>query len=165
MATKYVHTNLIARDWRRLSAFYQEVFGCRPILPERELSGKWLDRGTGVSDASLSGAHLLLPGHGADGPTLELFQYGSMPQHPTVRPNTPGFSHLAFAVDNVASTAQAVFSNGGSPVGELVRQEVTGVGVITFQYVADPEGNILELQHWQTNVYDEQRIDHKDSHP
>jgi predicted enzyme related to lactoylglutathione lyase len=155
MARKYVHTNLIARDWRRLSDFYQKVFGCRPLLPERELSGKWLDRGTGVSNASIAGVHLLLPGHGDDGPTLELFQYGSMPHHPPVRPNTPGFSHLAFAVDNVASTAQTVFSNGGSPVGELVQHKVSGVGVITFQYVADPEGNILELQQWQTLPSDE----------
>jgi predicted enzyme related to lactoylglutathione lyase len=25
---RYVHTNLIARDWRALAGFYQRVFGC-----------------------------------------------------------------------------------------------------------------------------------------
>jgi predicted enzyme related to lactoylglutathione lyase len=25
---KYVHTNLVAEDWRGLARFYQEVFGC-----------------------------------------------------------------------------------------------------------------------------------------
>lgn len=27
---RYGHTNLIARDWRALSAFYQQQFGCTP---------------------------------------------------------------------------------------------------------------------------------------
>ena len=33
---RYVHTNLIARDWRRLAAFYESVLGCVPVHPERE---------------------------------------------------------------------------------------------------------------------------------
>ena len=41
---KYVHTNLIARDWKRLVQFYCEVFGCEPKGPERDLSDAWLER-------------------------------------------------------------------------------------------------------------------------
>jgi predicted enzyme related to lactoylglutathione lyase len=41
---KYVHTNLIARDWKKLVRFYKEVFGCEPKGPERDLSAAWLDR-------------------------------------------------------------------------------------------------------------------------
>jgi len=37
---RYVHTNLIAWDWKRLAAFYQDVFGCVPVPPERDLSGE-----------------------------------------------------------------------------------------------------------------------------
>jgi len=147
MPTKYTHTNLIAKDWKRLSAFYQQVFGCVPVPPERDMSGEWLDRGTGVTGAHIRGEHLWLPGHGQDGPTLEIFAYDSMPEHPQVRANTPGFSHVAFAVDDVAATAQAVFEHGGSAVGELTVREVPGLGLATFQYVADPEGNIIEIQH------------------
>jgi len=145
---KYTHINLIAKDWKRLSRFYQEVFGCVPIPPERDLSGEWLDNATGLNGAHISGMHLLLPGHGENGPTLELFQYGSMPEHPKVNPNTPGFSHIAFAVDDVPATARAVFHHGGSPVGELTEREIPGVGLLTFQYLADPEGNIIEIQNW-----------------
>ncbi len=148
MATKYAHTNLIAKDWKRLSSFYQEVFGCLPIPPQRDLSGEWLDKATGLRDSHIFGVHLLLPGYGEDGPTLELFQYGSMPEHPSVKPNTPGFSHIAFAVDDVPGTAQIVFNHGGSAVGELTVRDVPGVGLLTFQYLADPEGNIIELQNW-----------------
>ena len=75
MPIKYVHTNLIARDWRKLSEFYIQVFGCMPVFPERNMKGNWLDRGTGIENVHIQGIHLRLPGHGPTGPTLEIFQY------------------------------------------------------------------------------------------
>ena len=149
MLIKFAHTNLIAKDWRRLAAFYQEVFGCEPVPPERDLSGEWLDSATGVPGAHITGIHLRLPGRGDDGPTLEIFEYDRMPRHPDVRPNTPGFSHIAFAVDDVPATARTVCERGGSPVGDLTVREVPGVGWLIFQYLADPEGNIVEIQNWR----------------
>ncbi len=146
---KYTHTNLVAKDWKRLSAFYREVFGCVPVPPERDHSGEWLDKVTGLRGAHISGIHLRLPGYGDGGPTLEIFQYGSMPEHPSVSPNRPGFSHIAFAVDDVRAATQAVFSHGGTAVGELAVREVPGVGLLTVQYVTDPEGNIIEVQNWK----------------
>ena len=74
---KYVHTNLVARDWRQLARFYQDVLGCVPMLPERNLSGADYERGTGVQGARAQGIHLLLPGYGPSGPTLEIFQYAA----------------------------------------------------------------------------------------
>jgi predicted enzyme related to lactoylglutathione lyase len=147
--TKYTHTNLIAKDWRRLAAFYREVFGCMPLPPERDHSGEWLEKGTGIKGAHIQGVHLRLPGHGNNGPTLEVFSYDSMPEHPPVRPNTPGFSHLAFAVDDVPATVETVIKKGGSTIGELTTRDVPGIGRLVFQYVADPEGNILEIQNWK----------------
>ncbi|MFZ5652735.1 MAG: VOC family protein [Bacillota bacterium] len=38
---KYVHTNIVARDWKKLSQFYIDVFDCKPVYPERDLSGDW----------------------------------------------------------------------------------------------------------------------------
>ena len=70
---RYVHTNLIARDWQRLARFYQDVFGCMPVPPERNLSGAEMEAGTGVPAARLRGMHMRLPGVGPDGPTLEIF--------------------------------------------------------------------------------------------
>lgn len=149
MATRYVHTNLIARDWRRLAAFYEAVFGCVPIPPERDLSGTWLEQATNITDAHLTGIHLRLPGYGNDGPTLEVFQYDPLDERPSIQPNTVGFSHIAFAVDDVAVVASMVCRLGGTPVGKLTKRDIPGVGQLTFQYVTDPEGNIIELQKWR----------------
>ncbi|MBF0546043.1 MAG: VOC family protein [Candidatus Riflebacteria bacterium] len=149
MVTRFTHVNLIAKNWKLLSNFYQVVFGCVPVPPERDLSGEWLDKATGVAGAHIVGAHLRLPGSPADGPTLEIFQYSEMPDHPEIRPNTPGFSHIAFWVDDVSETVKAVIAHGGTIIGELVQREVPGAGILTFQYVADPEGNIIEPQNWK----------------
>jgi len=64
------HVSIVARDWRLLSRFYQSVFGCVPVPPRRQLSGAWLEAGTGVEAVALEGEHLRLPGHGPTGPTL-----------------------------------------------------------------------------------------------
>ena len=72
---RYAHTNIVAKDWQKLSDFYINVFGCTIKPPERKLSGDWLDQATGLSKAELEGVHLLLPGHGDSGPTLEIFSY------------------------------------------------------------------------------------------
>ena len=73
MPTKYAHTNLIAKDWKRLATFYQDVFGCVPVPSERDLSGEWVDKATGISGTHIFGMHLRLPGYGDDGPTVEIF--------------------------------------------------------------------------------------------
>ncbi len=64
---RYVHTNLIARDWRRMAAFYEQVFGCRPVPPERHLTEAWVAQASGVPGAAIHGVHLRLPGCGGDG--------------------------------------------------------------------------------------------------
>ncbi|MHC4340975.1 MAG: VOC family protein [Planctomycetota bacterium] len=147
---RYVHTNLVARDWRRLAGFYRRVFGCEPAGPERDLCGPWLDRGTGVERAHIRGMHLRLPGHGADGPTLEIFQYDREEEAPGAAANRPGYGHIAFAVDDVELARKAVLAAGGSNVGQVVSADIPDSGALQFIYVADPEGNLIELQRWES---------------
>ena len=153
MPTKYTHTNLIAKDWRRLAAFYREVFGCAPVPPERDMAGAWLDKATGMSGVHITGVHLRLPGCGETGPTLEIFQYDAMPERDPAAPNTPGFSHIAFSVDDVPDAVRDIVSHGGSVIGGLAARHVPGVGLLTFQYAADPEGNIVEVQNWKKEAH------------
>jgi len=149
MKIKYKHTNIIAGDWRILAVFYQDVFGCVPIPPERDLSGSWLDKGTGVENAHLSGVHLRLPGCGENGPTLEILQYSRNEPRPESVANREGITHLAFEVEDVGQFTKAVLNHGGSRIGEITSAEVEGIGRLTFIYMADPEGNIIELQSWE----------------
>ena len=145
---RYAHTNLIARDWKALARFYQDVFGCTPVPPERDLKGPHMEAGTGLPGARLRGVHLRLPGHGDSGPTLEIFSYETMPEHLPLAVNRPGLAHLAFAVDDVATARAAVLAAGGQPVGEVVTTAVATGARVTWCYVTDPEGNFIELQAW-----------------
>ena len=145
---RYVHTNLIAHDWRALADFYQRVFGCVPVPPERDLSGPLMEAGTGLPGAHLRGMHLRLPGYGDTGPTLEIFSYSTLENRPATAVNRPGFGHIAFAVDDVPAARQAVLAAGGRAVGEVVAVNIASGAQVTWCYAADPEGNVIELQAW-----------------
>jgi len=149
IAAKYVHTNLIAKDWRTLANFYQQLFGCVPVPPERDLHGEKLEAGTGIPGAHLRGVHLRLPGYGDNGPTLEVFNYNILASRGTTAVNRPGLGHIAFSVDDVAAAQKLVLQAGGRAVGEIVTLQVGGAQV-TWCYVTDPEGNIIELQSWSS---------------
>jgi predicted enzyme related to lactoylglutathione lyase len=142
----YVHTNIIARDWRKLARFYREVLACEPVPPERDIRGNWLSRGTGVPGAAIRGIHLRLPGHGENGPTLEIFSYDQMKEKPPAAANRLGLTHLAFQVTDCRAVREQVLAAGGADLGELVTHAIPGVGRLTFIYMTDPEGNILEIQ-------------------
>jgi predicted enzyme related to lactoylglutathione lyase len=146
---RYVHTNLVARDWRALAAFYERVFACAPVA-ERDLAGEWLDDATSLPNAHIRGIHLRLPGYGDAGPTLEIFQYADQPEPCPGVPNRPGFGHIAFAVDDVPAACKAITAAGGGLVGKLVTVDIPGAGQIVFAYATDPEGNIIEVQQWGT---------------
>src|SRR5512139_3492085 len=90
---RYTHTNLIARDWHALADFYQRVFGCVLVPPERDLSGPLMEAGTGLPGAHLRGMHLRLPGYGDAGPTLEIFNYAALAGSGKKAVNRPGFAH------------------------------------------------------------------------
>jgi catechol 2,3-dioxygenase-like lactoylglutathione lyase family enzyme len=148
MKARFAHVNLVARDWRTLASFYQDVFGCVTVPPERHLRGEWLSRATGVADAALEGIHLRLPAGGDNGPTLELFQYSTVVQQPLAAANRQGFGHVAFEVDDVCGAVSMVLEHGGALIGDVVERPIEGAGTITFAYARDPEGNVIELQQW-----------------
>ena len=143
---RYAHTNLVARDWRALGRFYEQALGCVPVAPERDLSGEWLERGTGVSGARITGAHYRMPGTGPAGPTLEIFQYHPPQEAEPPPANRVGFGHIAFVVQDVDAARTGVIAAGGEPVGTIESVVIPGAGRITWTYVRDPEGNLIELQ-------------------
>jgi predicted enzyme related to lactoylglutathione lyase len=146
---RYVHTNLIARDWQGLARFYQELFGCTVVPPERDFQGPDLEAGTHLPGAHLRGVHLHLPGYGDEGPTLEVFNYNILEDRPRTAVNRPGYGHIAFSVEDVAAAREAVLATGGQPIGEVVALTTRDGAQVTWCYVTDPEGNVIELQSWR----------------
>jgi catechol 2,3-dioxygenase-like lactoylglutathione lyase family enzyme len=146
---RFTHTNIAAREWKSLAQFYINVFDCRIKPPERKLSGVWLDQATGLKDAILEGAHLLLPGYGENGPTLEVFTYADTIENKQIMANYKGFTHIAFEVEDVTLTYNLALQNGAIPLGDITEREISGVGFLTFVYLRDPEGNIVEIQSWE----------------
>jgi catechol 2,3-dioxygenase-like lactoylglutathione lyase family enzyme len=145
---RYVHTNLVANDWQALAGFYERVFGCEVVPPERHFSGPTLEAGTGIPGARLDGVHLRLPGQGPAGPTLEVFSYSRAAERVPALVNRPGFGHIAFEVESVAEARLEVLREGGREVGEVVTLTTADDRQVTWCYLTDPEGNIIELQSW-----------------
>lgn len=148
MNIRYAHTNIIAADWKKLSWFYQHVFGLKPVPPQRDLSGQWVDSLTGINGAHLTGEHLAMPGYEGSAPTLEIFSYDKT-ESGAKAINALGFAHIAFEVDDVEAVLAEVLREGGSKTGEVVTSEYPGKIKATFVYAKDPESNIIELQSWK----------------
>jgi predicted enzyme related to lactoylglutathione lyase len=146
---RFAHTNIVAKNWKSLSEFYIKVFNCKIKPPERKLSGAWLDRATGLQNAVLEGVHLILPGHGDNGPTLEIFTYQKMYDCNPIMANHIGITHIAFEVHDVGQTLDEAIKNGGQLLGQVTEKAVDGAGELKFVYFRDPEGNIVEIQSWK----------------
>jgi catechol 2,3-dioxygenase-like lactoylglutathione lyase family enzyme len=108
-----------------------------------------LDHATGLQKAVLEGVHLLLPGQGKSGPTLEIFSYQNNYECELSMANHTGFTHIAFEVDDVDQTLNEALKSGGRLLGNVTEKTVDGVGDLTFVYFRDPEGNIVEIQSWK----------------
>jgi catechol 2,3-dioxygenase-like lactoylglutathione lyase family enzyme len=145
---RFGHVNVTSPDWRALATFYAEVFGCELVPPERDIRSADLDAATGLQDAHLTGAHLRLPGHGADGPTIEIFSYDTLNAHPGTDVARAGWGHIAFQVTDVPAAVEAVVDAGGGRVGEIITTRTADGRQVTWCYSTDPDGNIIELQAW-----------------
>jgi len=144
---RFAHTNIAARDWEKLSEFYINVFECKIKPPKRDLKGEWLDKAIGIKNSRQVGVHLSLPGY-ENPPTLEIFSYDEFIDTVPMMANQIGFTHIAFEVDNVDDILKKALKYGGTRLGEVIENEVEGVGILKFTYLRDIEGNIIEIQSW-----------------
>ena len=75
--------------------------------------------------------------------------------------NQPGFGHIAFAVMDVHDAREAVIAAGGTQVGEVVTLVLTTKAAVTWCYVRDPEGNMIELQADAAYVQSSEAANHR----
>ncbi|HHX36346.1 MAG TPA: VOC family protein [Clostridiaceae bacterium] len=149
MAMKYAHTNINAKDWRKLRDFYCAVFGGKVIPPERDSYGPWLDRVTGVKNAHVRGCHVALPGYSEGGPVLEIFTHVNGYGEPATFQQT-GFGHIGFFVDDVEATFEKLLAHGGSAAGQITSHYYENMDqTLTWIFAKDPEGNLIEIMRWE----------------
>ena len=143
---KFCHVSMVARDTDRLADFYKAVFGCEDIAERRHMSGDNVSRGIGLPDVAIYAAWLSLPG--TEGPFLEIFQYETIQDRPWPAANQPGYGHIAFEVDDIQATLDAVVAAGGTQLGETTNLGTVDAPCLCI-YARDPEGNIVELEQRQ----------------
>jgi len=116
MGMKYVHTNLIAKNWRTLAVFYQEVFdaclsrrrGTCPESGSTRLPGSAGHIFSGCTSAFRATETTDQPSRSFSmalcGASFRLAEYA-------------GIYHVAFAVDHVEAAVREALTHGGSAVG------------------------------------------------
>jgi predicted enzyme related to lactoylglutathione lyase len=76
-----------------------------------------------------------------------VFEYAENASPSARAANLPSFSHIAFQVDDVEKKHEEVLAHGGGDLGRIQAIDIPGAGRLTLDYLTDPEGNIIELQH------------------
>lgn len=149
MGIRYAHTNINAKDWKKLSQFYQDVFGCVSLGKLRDNKGEWFERLTGIKGARAVGEHIALPGYPEGGPTFEIFTYSVPAEEGPLPINGYGFAHVCFEVDDVDEVYDRFVKAGGTIYGEkIVRYYPDRDGTNIIIYGRDIEGNGVEIKKW-----------------
>ncbi|WP_299850250.1 VOC family protein [uncultured Roseovarius sp.] len=140
---KLAHICIVARDADKLAAFYKKVFECRLLREPIVLSGGKVSRGNGLPNSRIYSIWLTLADRKE--PFLEIHQHKTTCEKSAPRVNEPGFSHLAFEVDDIRKTYALVIRTGGTALGEIT-DFGSAEAPLLIVYMRDPEGNILELE-------------------
>lgn len=143
---KYLHTNIVTKNIDKLSKFYIDVFDCK-VKSKGHMKGEWLDKAVNLKDAEINSIELTLPGYSEGYPYLEIFSYSDLIEGGTKSSNTTGYTHLSFEVEDVGSIYDKAILNGAFKYGELIKKEFKS-GTLTFVYIKDPDGNIIEIENW-----------------
>lgn len=72
----------------------------------------------------------------------------SGPTSNALGPCTPLNRTASLVIPDVGAAQREVLSAGGAKVGEVVTLETATGARVTWCYVRDPEGNVVELQSW-----------------
>jgi catechol 2,3-dioxygenase-like lactoylglutathione lyase family enzyme len=133
------HVSIVVADLAAAIEFF-EALGLE-LDGEGSVEGSEVDRIIGLEGARSDLAFVRTPdGHGR----IELVKFNSPPLrggNPEAPVNTPGLSHLCFAVDDLDATLARLQAKGGELVGEVVSYGNS----YKLCYVRGPEGVIVEL--------------------
>ena len=135
------HTGITVRDIDASLAFFVGVLGFKLQYRARR-TGRFAEEVTGVPEAEIEIALLLVPGH-----RIELLQYIAPCERRHFRPRACdlGSVHLAFDVDDLDAALAHIQAHRWAAVGApqtIAGGARRGTRVV---YVRDPDGTMLEL--------------------
>jgi catechol 2,3-dioxygenase-like lactoylglutathione lyase family enzyme len=136
------HTAFTVSDLDRAAAFFRDVLGFA-ITEKTRQRGEVVGRITGVPGAELDIAFAVAPGH-----MIELMQYIAPVSRRTfdLRPCDPGFSHIAFEVEDIDAAVAAIEAAGYGAVSvpQIVPAGPRKGGKNV--YARGPDGIVIEFQ-------------------
>ena len=141
---RLLHVNINAKDWKKVAAFYETVFGCVQVPPEKEITGDFAARLTGMEGTQIRGIALAFPDD-PDGAQLEIFQYNMQDDSAPGTINMTGLGHIAIQIDDIDETTKKLVEAGGTYVGKRVSRTYVDKPDLYSHYVKECEGNIIEL--------------------
>jgi catechol 2,3-dioxygenase-like lactoylglutathione lyase family enzyme len=133
------HVSIVVEDLPGAIEFF-EALGLE-VGDKGSVEGSEVDRIVGLEGVRSDLAFVKTPdGHGQ----IELVKFNSPPLEdgdPLAPVNTPGLSHLCFAVDDLEATVAALQAKGADLVGDVVSYGNS----YKLCYIRGPEGVIVEL--------------------
>lgn len=137
MSASVHHVGLQVSDIDRAGAFYVATLGARWMVMPLTFEGPGAAQAMGHEGVSLRLAML-----GLGDAMLELFEFvGDVVPEWAQRPRDGRLPHLAVQVDDTDATLAAVEAAGGKRIWPAVDR----FGKARVIYVADPDGNVIEL--------------------
>lgn len=135
------HIGMNCRDLDRMTRFYREAFGFRPVAEE---GFAWADEPTmdHIIDVEGSASKGVMLRAGTC--YLELFEYSAPPpEHDRpLRPYDRGYTHFCVDVTDITTDLPFLESCGMTFTG----RDFVDVGHVKTLYGYDPEGNVIEVQ-------------------
>ena len=150
------HINIVVADLERAAHFYETLFGFKRGF-SAALHGAWIETVTGLPGARAQCLFLDAPDSGAT--RIELIRYdapASIPNAPPASmpeamPNARGLRHIAFEVEDIDATLNAVRALGIAPISDAVEVpfRVADLGVKRLAYFHDFDGTLVEIAAYQ----------------
>jgi lactoylglutathione lyase len=136
MSARLDHVGLAVADLGAAAAWYCDVFG---LVPELSLRVDAIDLSIEMLIHPVFGYRVELlhrPGTGAG--------VDGQPAHPAAAALRAGYGHVAFGVADLDGAFDRAVARGARPVMRPCPAPEPGV---LMAFVADPEGNLIELLH------------------
>lgn len=151
MTSSSDHLNIVVTDMARSVSFYEAVLGLVPVM-DRDLSGDWFERVTGLAGASARCVILDAPGGGC---RVELLQFRP-PSPPTApppfTPATIGLRHVAIRVSDLDGCLAILKDRFGQSVTPVqVPRDIVKSGK-RMCYIRDPDGAMVELCEYGSEI-------------